>query len=164
MGFQSTVPVSQAFGVVGELIADGPQRADVLLLDSSGGSVGNAFTKSASSNVATQGGTIGTGVVFAGILANPKAYASTGATHPLDPTLTLAGNTNGEFITMGTMVVSITGAANVGDQVQYSTTTGALSCVAPGASATTGNALVPNATVWNFPTSATGLVAIRLTN
>jgi len=164
--FQSTVNVNLGFGIPGELIVDGPQRVDSLTLDSTGGTIGLAFTKSNSTNVATQGGTVGTGVLFAGILVNPKVYASYGAVggDPLDPTLFLHGNSQGEFLTMGTIVVTLVGAANIGDIVQYNTTTGVLSAVAPGASATTGNALIPNAVVWNYPQSATGLTAIRITD
>ena len=95
-----------------------------------------------------------------------KAYASYGAVGgaPLDPTLFLCPNSQGEFMTMGTIVVTLVGAANIGDLVQYNTTTGVLSTVAPGASATTGNALIPNCVVWNYPQSATGLAAIRITD
>lgn len=164
--FQSTVNVQQGFGVVGELIVDGPQRVDSLTLDSNGGTIGYAFTKSNTTGVASQGGTIGANVVFAGILVNPKVYASFGAVggNPLDPTLFLAGYSQGEFLTMGTIVVQITGSANIGDLVVYDQTTGALTAIAPTASPGTGKALVPNAVVWDYPTSATGLVAIRLTN
>lgn len=164
--FQSTVNIQQGFGVVGELIVDGPQRVDSLTLDANGGTIGYAFTKSATTGVASQGGTIGAGVVFAGILVNPKVYASFGAVggNPLDPTLFLAGNKQGEFLTMGTIVVQITGSANIGDSVVYNQTTGALTAIAPGGTPGAGTDLVPNAVVWAFPTSATGLVAIRLTN
>jgi len=164
--FQSTVNVNLGFGVPGELIVDGPQRSEPLTLDSNGGTIGLAFTKSNSTNVATQGGTITNGsTVFAGILVNPKAYASYGAVggNPLDPTLFLAPNSQGEFLTMGTIVVTIVGAANIGDLVQYNTTTGVLSAVAPGSSATTGNALIPNCVVYRYPQAATGLTAIRIT-
>ena len=165
--FQSTVNINLGFGIPGELIVDGPQRVDSLTLDSTGGTIGLAFTKSNTTNVATQGGTITSGsIVFAGILCNPKAYASYGAVGgaPLDPTLFLGPNSQGEFMTMGTIVVTLVGAANIGDIVQYNTTPGVLSAVAPGASATTGNALIPNCVVWNYPQSATGLAAIRITD
>ena len=163
--FQSTVNVNLGFGIPGELIVDGPQRVDSLTLDSTGGTIGLAFTKSNSTNVTTQGGVVGTGILFAGILVNPKAYASYGAVGgaPLDPTLFLGPNSQGEFMTMGTICVTLVGAANIGDLVQYNTTTGVLSTVAPGASATTGNALIPNCVVWNYPTTGTGLAAIRIT-
>lgn len=230
--FQSAVNVKLGFGVIGELIVDGPQRAEPLILDSTGGTIGNFFTKDNSTGVATQGGTIGGAVVAAGFLVNPKEFASFGGASPLSPTLTLAGNKQGVFLTMGTIVVSVTGAANIGDLVQYSTTTGALSAVAPVASFTasqsttvltvsaitagvigvgtvvtsagvvigtvisrgtgtggtgtynlntsatvnsaamtaptvtgaTGSALVPNCVIYRYPTSATGLIAVRITN
>lgn len=159
--FQSTINVNLAFGVVGELIVDGPQRAETLTLDSTGGAVGLAYTKSNSTGIASVGGT----GVFAGILVNPKVYASRGVSGaPLDPTLTLPGNAQGEFLTMGTIVVSMTNAANIGDQVEFSQTTGALKAIAPGASADAGYTIVPNCTVYRYPTAAAGLVAIRLTN
>jgi hypothetical protein len=165
--FQSTVNVNLGFGIPGELIVDGPQRVDSLTLDSTGGYIGLAFTKSNTTNIATQGGAITSGsTVFAGILVNPKAYASYGAVGgaPLDPTLFLGPNSQGEFLTMGTIVVTLVGAANIGDIVQYNTTTGVLSAVAPGSSAASDNALIPNCVVWNYPQSATGLAAIRITD
>ncbi len=107
----------------------------------------------------------GPGVVFAGILANPKVYASIGdSSGTLDPVTTIPDNTQAEFVTMGCIVVSLVGAFNIGDLVQYNTTTGALSTVAPGGSATSGNALVPNCVVFGYPSAASGLAAIRLTN
>jgi len=164
--FQATVNINLGFGIPGELIVDGPQRVDSLTLDVNGGTIGLAFTKSNTTNVASQGGTVGTGVLFAGILVNPKVYASYGAVggNPLDPTLFLPAYNQGEFLTMGTICVTVVGACNIGDLVQYNTTTGVLSTVAPGASATTGNALIPNCVVWNYPQTATGLTAIRITD
>ena len=164
--FQSTVNVNLGFGIPGELIVDGPQRSEPLTLDSLGGYIGLAFTKSNTTNVATQGGAVVDGTsVFAGILVNPKAYASYGAVGgaPLDPTLFLNGNSTGEFLTMGTIVVTLVGAANIGDLVQYEQATGILSAITPGTSPASGFALVPNAVVWRFPQSATGLAAIRIT-
>lgn len=164
--FQSTVNVNLGFGVPGELIVDGPQRVDSLTLDGTGGTIGLAFTKSSTTNIATQGGAIVAGTnLFAGILVNPKAYASFGTNSaPLDPTLFLGPNTQGEFLTMGTIVVTLVGAAEIGDLVQYNETTGVLSAITPGTSPASGFALVPNAVVWNYAQTATGLAAIRLTN
>lgn len=160
--FQSTVNINLGFGIVGELIANVPHRTDSLTLDANGGSVGNFFTKSNSTGVATQGGTIASGVVAAGFLVNPKVYASPGAsTGTLDPTLTVAGNAQGEFLVEGDIVVSLAGSANIGDQVQYATATGVLSAVAPGASASASNALIAGAVV-KTPTAAAGLVAIHV--
>ena len=127
--FQSVVYIDQGFGVIGEMIQDGPNRTDVLTLDNNGGTIGRAFTKSELTNTATQGGTIGASTAFAGILVNPKVYAARGTPNPLDPTLSVLGNSNAEFMTMGTIVVSVSTACNIGDFVQYNTTTGALSTV-----------------------------------
>ena len=80
------------------------------------------------------------------------------------PTLAIPDNTDGEFALMGQYFAALTSAANIGDQVIYNTTTGALAAVAPGAAAGTGNAYVPNCFVDNFPTSAAGIVSVRLTN
>ena len=163
--FQSTVNVNLGFGVPGELIVDGPQRVDSLTLDSTGGTIGLAFTKSNSTNIATQGGVVGTGVLFAGILVNPKAYASYGAVGgaPLDPTMFLPPYSQGEFLTMGTIVVTMNGAANIGDIVFYEDTTGQLYAGTPGSAAGVGFTLIPNAVVYRYPTSGTGLTAIRIT-
>ena len=65
MAFQSAVNINQAFGVVGELIQDEPIRAETLLIGASGFTVGYAGCKSNSTNVATMGGTVGAGVLFA---------------------------------------------------------------------------------------------------
>src|ERR1700722_18552687 len=95
--FQSTVNIWSAGGVVGEIAFDGPMRAAPYNLFSSGtpNLVGNAYTvtsggspepsgNSALAGTATVGGT----GVFAGILINPKDYASFGTTGgPLNPTM-----------------------------------------------------------------------------
>ena len=165
--FQSAINITLGFGIPGELIVDGPQRVDVLTLDATGGSIGYAFTKSNTTDVATMGGvpTPGTNV-FAGILVNPKVYSSRGAVggSPLDPTMYLPGNSQGEFLTMGTIVVTMNGAANIGDIVFFQETTGQLYAGTPGSSAGAGFALIPNAVVWNYPTTSTGLTAIRITD
>jgi hypothetical protein len=165
--FQSGVNIALGFGIPGELIVDGPQRVDVLTLDGDGGTIGLAFTKSNTTNVATQGGEIVDGTsVFAGILVNPKVYASFGAPggNPLDPTMFLAPDSQGEFLTMGTIVVTMNGAANIGDIVFYQETTGQLYAGTPGSAPGAGFALIPNAVVWNYTISATGLTAIRITD
>ena len=165
--FQSGVNITLGFGIPGELIVDGPQRVDSLILGSAGGTIGLAFTKSNSTNVATMGGTIVNGTsVFAGILVNPKTYALDGynSSGTLDPSMLVPPYSQGEFLTMGTIVVNIVGSANIGDLVQYNNTTGVLSAVVPGGTVTTGNTFIPNCVIWNYPTSATGLTAIRITN
>ena len=165
--FQSTINISLGFGIPGELIVDGPQRVDSLTLGSTAGTIGLAFTKSNSTNIATQGGAIVNGTnVFAGILVNPKVYALDGYSSlgSLDPSMVLAPYSQGEFLSMGTIVVNCVGAAKIGDLIQYNNTTGVLSAVTPGGTVTTGNTFIPNCVVWNYPTAATGLIAIRITD
>lgn len=168
MALQSTVNIQLGFGVPGEVIVGDPNRVEPLLVNSAGATpntMGFAYTKSNTTNTAKAGGTIAAGTVFAGIMCNPKSHALIGTSAgTLQPTLNLPDNSTGSFLTMGTVVVQLTAGANIGDWVQYNTTTGALSTVAPGGTATGGNALIPNATVWRFPNAAAGIAAIRLTN
>ena len=140
MSFQSTVRANQASGVPGEIAFDGPKRALPAILNSADAAYNiigaTAFTYS--TEVAATGGGVplarvvagGLGV-FAGILANPKVYASggTNAGGTLAPTMTLPNGTEAELVQMGEMWVTVPGAANVGDPVQYNTTTGVLSTV-----------------------------------
>lgn len=160
--FQSTVNVQLGYGIVGEIIANTPHRADSLTLDSNGGTVGNFFTKSNTTGVATQGGTIASGVVAAGFLVNPKVYATAGAASgSLDPTLALPGNAQGEFLVEGDIVVALAGAANIGDQVVYTIATGALAALAPSGTPSAGTAVIDGAVV-KTATAAAGLVAIHV--
>lgn len=165
--FQSTVNINYGFGVIGELINDGPQRVATRTMNSSGtpNVIGYAYTRSNTTDICTVGGAITNGsTVFGGILSAPKEYASYGTTAgTLVPTLTMPDNSQGEFTEMGTIVVNLATAANIGDLVTYVLATGVLGAVAPGASAPGGSALVPNCVVRSY-TSAAGLVAIRLTN
>jgi len=123
---QSTVLTTQGFGVVGEIYSDAPHKALPYILNSTTNTIGNAFTISAE-GIAVMGGT----GAFAGILANPKAYALQGTTAgSLTPTLNLPQYTQGECMTAGEMIVTSATAAAVGDLVVYDTTSGALSTVA----------------------------------
>ena len=169
MAFQSAVNVLLAFGVAGELYAEGPTRVEPMIVNSAGAAnvVGYAYTKAVATGVASVGGTIANGsVAFAGILINPKRYASAGtlANGTLAASVTVPDNANGDLLTMGEVVVAITGAANIGDQLCYNKTTGALTALVPGGTLVTGTALVPNAVITRFATATDGLVVARLTN
>lgn len=240
MPFQSTVNINLGFGVPGEIIVDGPQRVESLIMNSSGvaNTIGYAFTKSATTNIASVGGVIGQGAavvtgsisgttltvtgvtsgtlmvgetltgsgvtagttitayltgvggvgtytvsvsqtvasttitasggdprVLAGILVNPKVYALIGTTSgTLTPTLNLPDQSQGEFMTMGTIAAYLATAGNVGDNVYYNVNTGALSAVAPGGTPGSLLASLPNSILYRYPTSAAGLVAVRMTN
>lgn len=125
MTFQSTVNSDIAFGIPGELFCDGPFRGQPGIIDSAGPNpVGYAYT-----NVAGSPGhmTVGGTGVFAGILGNPKEYVLYGTSGaPLAPTMNLPQYANGAFVHMGEIIVQLQGAGNIGDVVDYDTTTGAL--------------------------------------
>lgn len=135
MPFQTTVNQNYAFGVPGEILLSGPWRSAPYNINSASAAYNiigaTAFTTS-DGVAAAAGGVIGNGVVFAGILANPKEYATYGgSTGPLSPTLTLPNNWIGDFCTMGLLLATLPAACAVGDQVLMDTTTGALSTMSP---------------------------------
>jgi len=141
MGFQSTINVAQGFGVVGEIVFDGPTRAQPGVLkvgtSTAGGAdivVGRAFTIDAADGQFQPGGA-GT---FGGILANPKALSSIGTSSggPLAPTLTVPAGEVGEFVTMGEILVALAAAAAIGDGVMFANVTGILSPLAAAATFT----------------------------
>lgn len=139
--FQTTVNIWSAGGVVGEIAFDGPMRASPYNLFSSGVAnlVGNAYTVTSGGNPDPSGnsGVAGTATVggtgaFAGILINPKDYASFGTTGgPLNPTMTLPDYSIGQLAIQGEFWVNLPGPANLGDIVTYDPLTGNLNSIAP---------------------------------
>lgn len=133
--FQQQISLQQGFGVPGELLTDSPHRAKTYILNSADADyniVGaTAFTLD-SEGKARAGGAISEGHPFIGILANPKVYANSGTAlgGALAPSLVLRNGEIGEFVTMGQLIVTLPGAAAIGDLVAYDNTTGALSTVA----------------------------------
>lgn len=131
MGFQSSVALNQGFGVVGEIVFEGPLRSTpgVLKGTAAGIAVGRAFTIDPADGQ-YQPGVLGA-ANFGGILANPKELQSIGtsANGPLAPTLLVPAGTVGEFVNMGLMVVALLNAANIGDKVTYATADGQLSAL-----------------------------------
>ena len=119
--------------------------------------IGRAFTVSASdSKKAIVGGT----GVFAGVLVNPKAYAHFGvAGNPLGATLGLPAGAIGDLATMGHILVIVAGDVSVGYQAQYNQTTGEISGVSKGSSASAGCTLIPNSQ-FVFQAAGSGEVAI----
>lgn len=168
--FQQMVNTYQGFGVPGDIELASPHRVDSLVINSNGATpnvFGYAATKSNTTNVASMGGTIGTNVVFAGIMVNPKAATLWGTTSgTLAPTLAIPDQSQVDFLTMGDPTVFVNTACNIGDLVAYNTTTGALSTYAPAGTIPTGCAQVPNAKVHKYPVTnvAGGLTVVRLTN
>lgn len=141
MGFQQTVSLSMGFGVQGEEVYDGPRRVkpwQIISTPQPNVIGATAYTVVSPETDTSAGIAMAGGVTeFAGILINPKVYASFGASSgSLDPTLTLSNDTIAELMTMGTPLVKLTTAANVGDLVVYDTTTGALSSVVSSFAAT----------------------------
>lgn len=164
MSFQSTVNFKQGFGVVGEFYLSSPQRVQSYILNSPS-AANNVFGRGfsiTSQGVANAGDTGGT-QVFAGILVNPKGHPSLGDTaSPLDPVLVLPNNVNAELATMGSVIVSLPAAANIGDFVVFDNTTGILATVAPGAALPSGKSWA-YATVDYYTLAAAGLAVITLT-
>ena len=131
MGFQSTIALAQGFGLVGEIILDGPTRAKPGVLKGTAANivVGRFFTRDASDGQYQPGGTGQDG----GILSNPKALQSVGtsAGGPLAPTLTVPAGTVGELLEMGGVVVALGNACTPGDLVQYKQSDGTLKALPP---------------------------------
>lgn len=144
MGFQSVVNVQYAFGVPGALYDDSPVRAapwELVSANAAYNIIGaTAFTavsadpgNGQASGVAQAGGS----GQFVGILSNTKVYATSGTTAgALNPTLTLPNYFIGELVSMGHLIVTLPGPANVGDLVAYDSITGALSTYSPSTSFT----------------------------
>ena len=133
MSFQSTVSLQQGFGVPGELFTDGPYIALPYTINSALASynvIGATCCTVTSQGFcqAGAGGTLG----FAGFLVDPKDLALFGAGGiPLNPTLTVPNFAVVECLTMGTIIVTLPAAANIGDYVVFDNTTGAISTIAP---------------------------------
>ena len=172
--FQSTVRIDQATGVVGEIILDGPKRAAPAILNSTSAAnnvIGRAFRHVAGNDLEVSAD-VAAGAVFAGILVNPKHYATSGpSSGTLDPTLVLPDNTNVEVLSMGIIIVDLSQDApttprrNIGDNVWFQTTTGILVGVNATTTTVTGYEQVPNATIIrNNVDSDPGLAIIQLTN
>jgi len=141
-----------------------------------GNSVGGigTYTVSVSQTVTSTSITAtGNARTFGGILANPKIYALRGtASNTLAPTLVVSGNSAAEFVTMGTLWVYSTTAANLGDNACYNPITGAIGFYNPVTNTIpTGYLAFPNAGAGNnenycvyYTTTNPGTVALRLTN
>jgi mRNA-degrading endonuclease toxin of MazEF toxin-antitoxin module len=163
MPFQSTVKYDYGFGVVGEVVRDGPIRSKPALLVSANAAnnvFGRAFTQPAAGGAAAAGGT----GVYAGILVHPKQHASFGgALGPLSPSFALPNNTIADLMTMGLVVAMLTTAATIGQQVQMSQADGTLSIPAVPGTADSGHTMIP-AWVDRYPQpTANDLVLLRLT-
>lgn len=130
MPLQTQVGDNQGFGVIGEIFNDGPVRVQPFRVFSTD-PLNNVFARGFSivtEGIAQAGNPLAT-AIFAGILIGPKEGVLIG--DPLDGTLNpqmrLPNNTQGEFITYGSVIVYIETAVQIGDEVLYDNTTGVLS-------------------------------------
>jgi len=158
--FQSVVRDDQTAGIVGEVSNEGPLRVQPWILDSSGSGetnlIGLVYTKVSDGKV-TVGGT----GAFIGIMVQPKEHALQGAAAgTLEPTLELQNEDNADFLDMGIMFVNLIEAGNVGDVLNYNTTTGVIGTGAAGG----GELIIPNAKIIQDDIPGAGLGKIQLTN
>lgn len=168
MPFQNTVNVDLNLGVPGDIILDEPSRITPVTL-ATAGTLGYFFTVANNTGLASVGGTITSGsVVFGGIGVLPKIEPLFGsaAASPLTPNLGVAANSQIALLSFGSCIVNIPNAWEIGDLVQYNTTTGVLGSYAPGGSPTGGYVQMPNAIMIRFGNAASGggLGIARLTN
>lgn len=165
MAFQSTVALQQGFGVPGEQYSDGPWRAQSFTINSalaSYNNIGSTMCSVTSQGFCAAGNSGGT-VAFAGLLVDPKNVALFGTGGiPLNPTLNVPNFTQVECATMGSYVVTLPGAAAIGDYVIYDQTTGAISTVASGSSTPGSGKSWGNAIVDYFTVSGAGLAVITM--
>jgi len=176
MGFQTSVNTLTALGVPGQIANEEPTVVDTGLLAAAGTcTIGFYYTKNADTGIYSPGGDLtAAGTVPGGILLGGFEHSTSGATTgPLDPTLNVPNNSTQQFLSVGSVVVNLTGACKLGYKVQYNTTTGALSAVSNAtATPSGGNLFVPasttvggasqGASVIDGVNAAAGLAIIRL--
>lgn len=166
MAFQSSVFFNTGAGVPGEIFSSYPHRAQSFQIQSASAAYNiigaTAFTVTAQ-GVAQAGNGSGY-LAFAGFLFNPKVYALQGTQSggTLAPTLTLPNFTQAEFITEGSLWVTLPNTANIGDVVIYDNVTGAISSISPTTALPSGKTFA-NAQVDYFSVTAAGLAVISIT-
>ncbi len=167
MGFQSQVRIDQTTGVVGDIILDGPMRAQPGILSSTSAAnnvIGRAFRHIANSDTDVTADASG---VFAGILANSKVYATSGTpvtgmdSGTLAPTLLVPDQTEVELVTKTSgIVVQLSTDASIGENVFYADATGILAAAA--GTTLANHTQIPNATVVRQNIPSAGLAIIQL--
>lgn len=178
MGFQSTVNAQMAFGVTGELYDNAPHRAQPVVLDTTDAAnnvVGRALSWKSGATGSWQSGSTGAANPaplkaeaggdgpFAGILANPKAYALCGtqAGGPLAASMVLPNAVIAEAVQEGEIIIELGSASNPGDPVYYQTADGVLVRTAPGA-AQPANTVGPIGTIERFANAGASQAVLRL--
>jgi hypothetical protein len=167
MPFQTTVNIDLNLGVPGAIILDEPHRSTPYTL-ASAGAIGQFFTLANNTGLASPGGTLTAGsVVFGGIGVMPKIEPLFGSSayNPLNPNLNVAADEQIALLSMGACIIyNPTAGWEIGDYLQYNTTTGVISSYSPSGSLSGGNAQIPNAIMVRFGATAAGLGIARLTN
>ena len=169
MGFQSQVRIDQTTGVIGDIIIDGPMRAQPGILSSTSAAnnvIGRAFRHVANSDTDVSAD-VAIGRPFAGILANSKVYATSGTpvtgvdSGTLAPTLMLPNETEVELVTKTSgIVVALSTDADIGENVFFATATGILA--ADPSTTLANHEQIPNAKVVRQNIPSAGLAIIEL--
>ena len=165
MGFQSTVFLQQGAGVPGDMYADYPRRAQSFTINSASAAYNiiGATCFTITSQGFAQAGNGSAFLAFAGFLFNPKVYAFQGTSAgTLVPTLTLPNFTQGEFITEGSIWVTLPNTAAIGDVIVYDNVTGAIESITPTTALPSGKTFA-NAVVDYMTVTAAGLAVISIT-
>ncbi len=166
MSLQTTVNQYMAFGVPGDQYDSSPVRSAPFNLNSVSAAyniIGSTCYTITGQGVAAAG-QAGT-APFAGFLVNSKEYAlyGTSAGGPLAPTLVLPNFLTASLITMGRFLASLPGSFDIGDNIIFNNTTGAISSQAPGVSLPGGSSWA-NAKVFYFgPDTGVGLAVLEFT-
>jgi hypothetical protein len=166
--FQSTVNVDLNLGVPGDIILDEPSRTTPVTL-AVAGALGQFFTVANNTGLASPGVALAAGtIVFGGIavLSKIEPLFGSSAANPLNANLNVEANSQVALLSMGSCIVSIPNAWEIGDYLQYATATGVISTYSPSGSPSGGNVQIPNAVMARFGNAASGggLGIARLTN
>lgn len=169
MSFQSTVRFDAGYGVPGEIVFDGPHRAEPGILrttDPANNIFGRFFSlDSALPGVWRAGDATDNGERY-GIMTSPKQHAlqGTAAGGSLAPTLVMPNEATVEITTMGQVLCRSSVASNlVGNIVRFVLLTGEIVTVPPGTAADPLHQDVPNAVVVRVPQPTDeSLVVIQL--
>lgn len=161
MAFQSTVYIDQAFGVPGDLIFDGPQRATSAIVNSSSvaNTIGNFFTQNASTGVYSVGGVIGNGASsFTGSISGTTLTVTAVASGTIQVGQTISGS----GVTADTKITAyVTGAGGTGTYTVDTSQTASSTTItgASGPTITFGGILANSKIYASYGTSAGGPLA-----
>lgn len=163
MPFQSTVNVDLNLGVPGDIVIDEPSRIQPVTL-AVAAALGQFLTVANSTGLASPGGTLTAGTtVYGGVVVLPKIEPLFGssAANPLNPNLNVQANEQVAMLTFGSCVLSLPAGWDIGDNLQYNTTTGVISTYSPTGSPSGGNAQIPGALMTRFGSVNAGLGIAR---